>query len=115
VARPGEIVHEDLPLTLRLLRDEMARGVSRILVDSPAEHARMLEFAKTFIPGSTTSIEIYAGQRPIFDLHGIEEEITRALDRKVPLKSGGHLVIDQGDLERPARTHPSPRRVRHGR
>jgi ribonuclease G len=94
-ARPGEIVHEDLPLTLRLLRDEMARGVARVLVDSPQEHARMIEFARTFLPGSATSIELYSGQRPIFDLHGIEEEITRALDRKVPLKSGGHLVIDQ--------------------
>ena len=94
-ARPGEIVHEDLPLTLRLLRDEMARGVARVLVDSPSEHARMVEFARTFLPGSTTSIELYTGARPIFDLHGVEEEITRALDRKVPLKSGGHLVIDQ--------------------
>jgi ribonuclease G len=94
-ARPGEIVHEDLPLTLRLLRDEIARGVSRVLVDSPREYERMIEFARTFIPGSTTSLEQYAGPRPIFDLHGIEEEITRALDRKVPLKSGGHLVIDQ--------------------
>jgi ribonuclease G len=94
-ARPGEIVHEDLPLTLRLIRDEMARGVSRVLVDSPREHERMIEFARTFIPGSTTTIELYQGARPIFDLHGIEEEITRALDRKVPLKSGGHLIIDQ--------------------
>jgi ribonuclease G len=92
---PGEIVHEDLPLTLRLLRDELARGVSHVLVDSPREHARMIEFATNFIPGSTTEIELYNGPRPIFDLHGIEEEVTRALDRKVPLKSGGHLVIDQ--------------------
>jgi ribonuclease G len=94
-AKPGEIVHEDLPLTLRLLRDELARGVSRVLVDSPREHERMIEFARTFIPGSTTALELYNGPRPIFDLHGIEEEISRALDRKVPLKSGGHLVIDQ--------------------
>jgi ribonuclease G len=94
-ARPGEIVHEDLPLTMRLLRDELARGVSRVLIDSPTEHERMIEFARAFIPGSTTALELYNGQRPIFDLHGIEEEISRALDRKVPLKSGGHLVIDQ--------------------
>jgi ribonuclease G len=66
-----------------------------VLVDSPREHERMIEFARTFIPGSTTTIELYQGARPIFDLHGIEEEITRALDRKVPLKSGGHLIIDQ--------------------
>jgi ribonuclease G len=94
-ARPGEIVHEDLPLTLRMLRDELARGVSRVQVDSPREHARMIEFAANFIPNAATTIELYNGQRPIFDLHGIEEEITKALDRKVPLKSGGHLVIDQ--------------------
>jgi ribonuclease G len=94
-ARPGQIVHEDLPLTLRMLRDELARGVTRVLVDSPTEHSRMADFVTTFIPGSATSIELYTGQRPIFDLQGIEEEITRALDRKVPLKSGGHLVIDQ--------------------
>ncbi len=91
----GEIVHEDLPLTLRMLRDELARGVSRVLVDSPTEQARMVEFARTFIPSTSTSFELYTGPRPIFDLHGVEEEITKALDRKVQLKSGGHLVIDQ--------------------
>ena len=94
-AQPGQIVHEDLPLTLRLLRDELARGVVRVLVDSPSEYAHMVEFVATFIPNSVTTLELYTGPRPIFDLHGIEEEITKALDRKVPLKSGGHLVIDQ--------------------
>jgi ribonuclease G len=93
--KPGEIVHEDLPLTLRMLRDELARGVSKVLVDSPEEQARMQEFARAFIPNTTTAFELYTGPRPIFDLHGIEEEITKALDRKVQLKSGGHLVIDQ--------------------
>jgi ribonuclease G len=92
---PGEIVHEDLPLTLRMLRDELARGVSSVLVDSPTEQARMKEFARAFIPNTTTQFELYTGPRPIFDLHGIEEEITKALERKVQLKSGGHLVIDQ--------------------
>jgi len=92
---PGKIVHEDLPLTLRMLRDELARGVSRVLVDSQRELQRMTEFAATFIANAATRIELYGGPRPIFDMHGIEEEITKALDRKVPLKSGGHLVIDQ--------------------
>jgi ribonuclease G len=91
----GQIVHEDLPLTLRMLRDELARGVSRVLVDSATEQKRMIEFARTFIPNTTTEFELYTGPRPIFDLHGVEEEITKALDRKVQLKSGGHLVIDQ--------------------
>jgi len=91
----GAVVHEDLPLSLRVLRDELSRGVSRVLVDSPSEHAAMLEFAAAFVPGAAPAIELYPGPRPIFDLNGVEEEITRALDRKVPLKSGGHLVIDQ--------------------
>jgi len=92
---PGTVVHEDLPLTLRVLRDELARGVSRVLVDSAREHARMREFAAAFMPEAVPVVELYAGPRPIFDLHGVEEEIAKALDRKVPLKSGGHLVIDQ--------------------
>jgi ribonuclease G len=78
-----------------VLRDELARGVTRVLVDSPREYQRMREFSAAFMPQSAPLIEQYAGPRPIFDLNGIEEEIAKALDRKVPLKSGGHLVIDQ--------------------
>ncbi|HEY8053601.1 MAG: ribonuclease G [Steroidobacterales bacterium] len=91
----GAVVHEDLPLSLRVLRDELTHGVSRVLVDSPREHARMQEFAAAFMPEAASVIELYTGARPIFDLNGVEEEIAKALDRKVPLKSGGHLVIDQ--------------------
>ena len=93
--QPGSVVHEDLPLSLRVLRDELSPGVSRVLVDSAREQAAMLEFAAAFVPGAAPTIELYSGPRPIFDLNGVEEEITRALDRKVPLKSGGHLVFDQ--------------------
>ena len=92
---PGSVVHEDLPLALRVLRDELSRGVSRVLVDSTREYDRMREFAAAFMPHGAPGIELYAGPRPIFDLNGVEEEIAKALDRKVPLKSGGHLVIDQ--------------------
>ncbi len=94
-APAGAIVHEDLPLALRVLRDELARGVGRVLVDCPRAYARMTSFAREFLAGGAAQIELYCGPRPIFDLHGIEEEVVRALDRKVPLKSGGHLVIDQ--------------------
>ncbi|HEX8757644.1 MAG TPA: ribonuclease G [Steroidobacteraceae bacterium] len=94
-APPGTLVHEDLPLPLRLLRDELSRGLVRVLVDSPAEHGRMSAFAAQFMPATAARIELYSGPRPIFDLHGIEEEIAKSLERKVPLKSGGHLVIDQ--------------------
>jgi ribonuclease G len=94
-ASPGSMVHEDLPLPLRILRDELSRGVSRVLVDSAAEHARMVAFAAQFMPATAARIELHAGPRPIFDLHGVEEEIAKVLERKVQLKSGGHLVIDQ--------------------
>jgi len=94
-AEPGSVVHEDLPLSLRVLRDELSRGVSRVLVDSPREQAAMLGFAAAFVPGAVPAIELYGGPRPIFDLNGVEDEIAKALDRKVPLKSGGHLVFDQ--------------------
>lgn len=94
-ARAGELVYEDLPLPTRMLRDELARGVDRVLVDNAAAHGSMLEFGAAFMPGSNTRIELYSGQRPIFDLHGVEEEIGKALERTVSLKSGGHLVIDQ--------------------
>ena len=92
---PGAIVHEDLPLSLRVLRDELARGSHRVIVDCPREHARMASFAAAFLPAGMARIELYEGPRLLFDLHGIEEEVTRALDRKVSLKSGGHLIIDQ--------------------
>src|SRR5262249_53888711 len=71
-AQAGQLVYEDLPLPTRILRDELARGVDRVLVDNSAAHERMLEFAASFMPGSNTSMELYGGQRPIFDLHGVE-------------------------------------------
>ena len=94
-APAGQLVHEDLPLELRMLRDQLGQDVERVLVDSPAAHARMCEFARIFMPDSAGRIELNGTDRPIFDLYGIEEEIHRALERKVPLESGGYLMIDQ--------------------
>ncbi len=92
---PGAVVHEDLPLALRLLRDELSRGVDVVRVDSAETLERMREFAAEFIPGVAARLERYGGPRPIFDLHGVEAEISRALERRVMLRSGGHLVIEQ--------------------
>jgi ribonuclease G len=94
-AAAGELVHEDLPLPLRLLRDQLGPGIDHIVVDNALVHARMLEFARTFMPASADKVELYSGARPIFDLHSIEDELAKALERKVPLKSGGYVVIDQ--------------------
>ncbi len=94
-ARPGELVHEDHPLHVRVLRDLLGPSVDRVQVDAPAAHAGMLEFARTFMPESEAKVQLYTGPRPIFDLYSIDDEIGRALERKVPLKSGGYLMLDQ--------------------
>ena len=91
----GKLVHEDLELPLRMLRDVSGQDISRVLVDSKSFYEKMRDFSRTFIPDMLLKIELYEGQRPVFDLHGVEEEIQKALDRKVLLKSGGYLIIDQ--------------------
>ncbi|MGH8134920.1 MAG: ribonuclease G [Steroidobacteraceae bacterium] len=90
-----EIVHEDLALPLRVLRDLLGEQVGRVLVDNAAAHSQMAAFAGTFMPTLAGRIESHDGKRPIFDLYGVDDQIERALDRKVPLKSGGYLMFDQ--------------------
>jgi ribonuclease G len=94
-ARPGQLVHEDLPLAVRVLRDVVSSGFDKVSVDHAETYQRMAEFARTFMPDMTERIELYSGDRPIFDLYGVEDEIQKSLDRKVSLKSGGYLIFDQ--------------------
>lgn len=94
-AKPGDVVFRDLPLVLRTLRDIRRPQIERIRIDSRATLTASLEFCQEYVPELTERIEHYPGERPIFDLHGIEDEIERALNKKVPLKSGGYLIIDQ--------------------
>ncbi|MET0497105.1 MAG: ribonuclease G [Steroidobacteraceae bacterium] len=94
-ARPGHLVHEDLPLPVRVLRDVVSSGVDKVSVDHAETFQRMTEFARTFMPDMAERIELYGGDRPIFDLYGVEDEIQKSLDRKVSLKSGGYLIFDQ--------------------
>ena len=89
------LVHEDLSLPLRVLRDMVTVDVERVLVDSQSDYEAMLEFAETYLPDTCPTLELYKRRRPIFDLHGIEDEIRRSLDRNIPLKSGGYLIFDQ--------------------
>jgi len=91
----GELVHEDLPLPLRVLRDLVSPDIERVRVDSEPLYTRMKEFAERFVPQMAPMIGLYPEERPIFDLYGIEDEIDRALKRKVPLKSGGYVIFDQ--------------------
>jgi ribonuclease G len=93
--QPGNLVHADLPLHLRVLRDLMRPDVDKVLIDQQNAHREMLEFATSFMPDALPRIEHYGETRPLFELHHVEEEIQKALDRKVSLKSGGHLIIDQ--------------------
>ncbi len=92
---PGELIHEDAPLYLRALRDLVNPEVEKLRIDSRASWKKLKQFAEKLLPDNTVQIEYYPGERPIFDLYGVEDEIQKALQRKVNLKSGGHLVIEQ--------------------
>ena len=89
------LIHEDLSLSIRTLRDLYTEGIERIRVDSRETHQKLIDFANIFVPEVVPIIEHYTGACPVFDIYNVEDEITRALDRKVKLKSGGHLVFDQ--------------------
>ncbi|MCG8671876.1 MAG: ribonuclease G [Pseudomonadales bacterium] len=88
-------IHQDLPLYMRTLRDEVRDSVEKIRIDSRETHGKVIEFVREFIPDLERIIEHYPGERPIFDLYGVEHEIQKGLSREVQLKSGGHIVIDQ--------------------
>jgi ribonuclease G len=94
-SEPGECIYEDLSLPLKAVRDHMHEDVEKIRIDSSEEFERLKEFIHKFLPEWGQRVEYYTAARPIFDLYGIEDEIENALHRKTPLKSGGHLVIDQ--------------------
>jgi ribonuclease G len=89
------LIHRELSLSLRAVRDLFSTETDRIVVDSPDEHQRIRAFASQFFPRIQDLIELYSGPEPIFDHYGVEIEVTRALNKKVWLKSGGYIVIEQ--------------------
>lgn len=89
------LVHEDLPLAMRVLRDRAGPQTEHVRIDEQKACAQLVEFAGNFMPELAPRIEFYTGARPVFDLYGVEEDIRKALERKVELKSGGYLIIDQ--------------------
>jgi len=94
-AKVGERIYEELPLSLRALRDFLKPHVEKVRIDSRETFDRAVRFTEEFIPEYTERLEHYPGERPIFDLYGVEDEIQRALRKETPLKSGGYLIIDQ--------------------
>ncbi|MFN3198423.1 MAG: ribonuclease E/G [Bradymonadia bacterium] len=88
-------LHEDLDLVLRSARDMVTPDVDEVIIDNPREHQRLVTFMRRFMPRYTDRVQLYEGETSIFEAFGVEIEMNRALGRKVWLKSGGYLIIDQ--------------------
>lgn len=94
-ASAPQLIHSEFDLVLRSLRDFMSQNVDRLIIDNPGEWQRLKEFAQVYFPRIAEKIELYEGDEPLFDAFGVEVDLQRALERKIWLKSGGYIVIDQ--------------------
>lgn len=95
VSKAPTLVYEDLPLYMRTVRDLMRPSLEKVRIDSRESLQKMENFAQYYAPEIGGRIEHYPGPRPIFDLYGVEDELKKALDTRVPLKSGGYLIVEQ--------------------
>jgi ribonuclease G len=89
------LIHQDLDIVLRTVRDLFTHDVDRLVIDSRDDHARVLEFVEALMPRLASRVHHYEGTTPLFEQHGVEGKIARALERRVWLKSGGYLIFDQ--------------------
>lgn len=89
------LLYQDLDLSHRVLRDFVNEDTARILVDSRENYQKLMNFSRNYMAYSAERITLYTGDRPLFDLYGVEEEIEKSLAKRVNLKSGGYLIIDQ--------------------
>ena len=96
-AKAPAVLYTELDLVLKTARDLFTDEIQKIVIDDREQYARLVRFVEMFMPERVKDIELYAGDEPIFDAYGIEDEIGRALSRKVPLESGGYLIIDQAE------------------
>jgi ribonuclease G len=92
---PQSLLHQDLNLLQRVLRDLVGETTQTIRVDSREQFDALKTFGAEFMPAAAEKLQHYKGERPIFDLYSIDEEIAKALARRVELKSGGYLIVDQ--------------------
>ena len=95
--RGPAVLYTELDLVLKTARDLFTDDIEKIVIDDRDEYLRLRRFVEMFMPERADAVELYEGEEPIFDAYGIEDEIQRALARKVPLPSGGHLIIDQAE------------------
>ncbi|HPG60550.1 MAG TPA: ribonuclease G [Casimicrobium sp.] len=93
--KPGTVIHQDLTLAERVLRDFATEDTQRLFVDSPGAYQSMIEFSTRYAPALTDRLRLHQAVRPLFDMYGVEQEIERAIHRRVDLKSGGYVIIDQ--------------------
>jgi ribonuclease G len=96
-AKAPTMLYQELDVVLRTARDMFTDDVEKIVIDDKEQYQRLLRFIEMFMPERAKDIELYPGDEPIFDAYGLEDEIARALSRKVPLSSGGYLIIDQAE------------------
>jgi ribonuclease G len=94
-AEAPKLLYQDLSLAQRVLRDMVNVETTRVLVDSRENFQKLAAFSERYMPQVRARLEHYSGERPLFDLYNVETEIERALSRRVELKSGGYLMIDQ--------------------
>jgi ribonuclease G len=91
------LLYQELDLVLKTARDLFTDDIQQIVIDDREQYQRLVRFVEMFMPERVKDIVLYSGDEPIFDAYGIEDEIGRALSRKVPLPSGGYLIIDQAE------------------
>jgi ribonuclease G len=94
-AAAPSLIHQDLDLIARSIRDFFTADTEQVVIDSAKDHRRIMDFVRQFMPRLKTKIVLYSGAAPLFDRHGIEEKIAKALDRRVWLRSGGYIIIER--------------------
>ncbi|MEZ4255149.1 MAG: Rne/Rng family ribonuclease [Polyangiales bacterium] len=95
--RAPAVLYEELDIVLRAARDLLTDEVEKIIIDDQKEFTRLKEFLELFLPERAGDVELYEGVEPFFDAYGIEDEIARGLSRKIPLPSGGYLIVDRSE------------------
>jgi ribonuclease G len=94
-SRAPALVHKDIEMIFGIIRDLLTPDVARVVIDDKKEYKRFLSYLKELVPDLVGRIELYNGEKPLFDYYEIEPDIEKMLDRKVWLKKGGYIVIDQ--------------------